>query len=264
MKNILLPLVVACTLSFPVASDAHGGTHRRHKPLGKVVARIAPDYKPRFGGIFSSQSTKERIASYKECMFPEEGRLDRAFTLNFANKDSDALAGSPAQLAYEVCLADAMGLSRYELMSDIEKGKTANELVELSTDGLVFSELLPSERRYARPWVKSYIETLAQDLKEHFTSGYTPLRVGSLVRSYSDQRRQHNSPASCATEICSSHTTGSAVDIALAPRFIGGAERSWLTERLLADRKKGVIVLIEEHHPPHYHVLVIPPPFTTP
>ena len=230
-------------------------------PLGKVVPRISPEYK---AGIFSWKSTRERIEAYKECMFPEVGRLERALTLNRLASDSEVLSGSTKQLAYEVCLADAMGLERYELQADIEKGKSERKLVEIEADGLVFSDFLPSERRYGRPWVKTYIETRAAEMKKHFKSDYTPLRVGSLVRSFKDQQRQRNSVASCKTEICSSHTTGSAVDLALAPKFTGAREREWLKERLLADRKRGVIVVTEEHYPEHFHVLVLPPQFVSP
>lgn len=264
MNKILVVLVttlVSSLMLFTQQAEANGKKPQKRTPIGKVVPRIPPNYKP---GIFSWKSTEERVAAYKQCMFPEQGRLERALTLNLAVKDSEELFSDPRQLAYEVCLADAMGLTRFEEQSNIEKGKQSGELVELEAEGLAFSETLPSMRRYGRPWVKNYVETLAREMKKKFNGEYTPLRVGSLIRSFKDQKRQRNSPASCMTEICSSHTTGSAVDLSNVPKWSGDAERAWLRARLLEDRKLGKIVVIEEKHPQHFHVLVIPPQFVSP
>lgn len=256
---LVVALVATITLGFPdYATAKNGKKATRRTPLGEVHPRITQNYKT---GPFSWKSTEERVAAYKQCMFPDEGRLERALTLNLAVKDSVELFSDPRQLAYEVCLADAMGLPRYEDQVSIEKGKQSGSLVELSTEGLVFSDALPSERRYGTPWVKNYVEGLATEMKKKFNGEYTPLRVGSLVRSFKDQLRQRNSPASCKTEICSSHTTGSAVDLSNVPKWSGDAEREWLRARLVEDRKLGKIVVIEEKHPQHFHVLVIPPEF---
>lgn len=258
---VLVTTLLAAMMVFSQAASANGKKTQKRTPIGKVTPRISPNYN---AGPFSWASTEERIAAYKQCMFPEEGRLERALVLNLAVKDSVEMASDPRQLAYEVCLADAMGLARYEDMVSIEKGKREGSLVELSTEGLVFSDALPSERRYGTPWVKTYIEALALEMKKKFNGEYTPLRVGSLVRTFKDQQRQRNSPASCKTEICSSHTTGSAVDLSNVAKWSGDEERIWLRARLLEDRKLGKIVVIEEKHPPHFHVLVVPPQFVTP
>ncbi len=252
-------LTIGLTFSMPAYAGMRNGAKKSNPvPLGEVHPRIPPNYKT---GIFSLRSTEERVAAYKQCMFPEEGRLERALVLNMAAKDSVELFSDPRQLAYEVCLGDAMGLSRFENDASIELGKQTGELVELKIDGLVFPEKLATEKRYARPWVKDYIEALATKMKQRFNGAYTPLRVGSLVRSYKDQQRQQNSPASCITEICSLHTTGSAVDVSNVPKWSGDAERAWLRAQLLEDRKLGKIVVIEEKSPPHFHLLVVPPQF---
>ena len=261
---VLTTTVFTILLAFSTSAQAgkrNGNKAVTRAPIGEVHPRIPPNFKT---GIFSLKSTEERVAAYKQCMFPEEGRLERALTLNLAVKDSEELFSDPRQLAYEVCLADAMGLARYEDQAGIEAGKASGALVELSRDGLTFPDELPHERRFVTPWAKTYFESLVADMQKYFGIEYTPLRFGSLVRSFVDQRRQRNSPADCKTKICSSHTTGSAGDVSISVWWLGKKKTDWLRARLLADRKRGIIVVIEEKGPPHFHVLVLPPQFVPP
>ena len=80
---------------------------KKARPMGKVSPRIGENYK---AGLFSFKSTLERIEAYKACMFPEEGRLERALLLSSKMRMSDDLRGGPDLLAHEVCFADAIGL----------------------------------------------------------------------------------------------------------------------------------------------------------
>jgi hypothetical protein len=165
--------------------------------------------------------------------------------------------------------ADALGLKRYETQVDIDRAKGV-DLFEVSSEFIEFPDdagnRLPSERRFARQWVKDYIESLARDLHAHLVSKRAPgrtddislLRVNSLVRSLADQAKQA-SPAKCKNEICSTHLTGSTVDIANGDGRVSAESRKWIRERLLQDRKDGKIIMIQEFSRPHYHLFVIPP-----
>lgn len=239
----------------PIKEAVRHKTKQKPKPLAKVTPRIPKTYTPPRG---AKKKLAEIIAVYKSCMYGEGDRVTRALERNFS--------GEGYLLGNEVCLADAIGLKRYETLPDIESAKQSGELVEVSASpGLVIADDLPDVRHYARPWVREYLVALARDMEAHFAkeggSDFTPLRVSSLVRSYKDQRRQKNSPASCWTEICSTHTTGSAVDVSNNPFRMGKKEREWLRERLVLDRKNGKIVIVEEWFPPHFHIFVLPPEF---
>lgn len=262
--------VLAHATKKPCTKDAKGKCAKpaaktqpkKRKPIAKVPPRIPKNYTPpsvdpKFLAI---------VTAYKECMYGAGDPIERALNLNLAPRDDPALGGSPEKLGGEVCLADALGLTRYATIADIASAGKAGELVSIvDATGMAIADGIPPERRYARPWVRDYLALLARDMDAHFTkrgvTDYTPLRVSSLVRSYRDQRRQWNSPASCKTEICSTHTTGSALDISNSRFHVGTKEREWIRERLLEDRRKGKIVMIEEWFPPHFHIFVLPPEF---
>ena len=127
MKNILLTLVTVLFFSLLVPLAEAGPKHKskptKPVPIGKVVPRIGQNYKP---GLFTWASTEERIAAYKQCMFPEEGRLERALVLNFAVKDSAEMVSDPRQLAYEVCLSDARCSLATKTCQASKKGSRVN------------------------------------------------------------------------------------------------------------------------------------------
>ncbi|OGZ05313.1 MAG: hypothetical protein A3C93_04665 [Candidatus Lloydbacteria bacterium RIFCSPHIGHO2_02_FULL_54_17] len=236
---------------------------KKHQPIAKVPPRIPKAYTPppradaRFLAI---------VDAYKQCMYGEGDVIERALALNLLERESVMLGGTPEKLGNEVCLSDALGLKRYETLAEIESAGGRGELVEVfPRAGLSIADDLPAARRFARPWARDYLHSLARDLEAYADKegivNLTPFKIASMVRSYSDQRRQWNSPASCRTEICSTHTTGSAVDISNNFFHMNKKERAWLRERLLEDRRKGKIVMIEERFPPHFHIFVLPTDF---
>ena len=240
---------------------------KKTKPFGKVAPRIPKDYAP---PALASPRTRGIIVAYKSCMYDgDENRLSRALERNLRYRFDASIFGSPEKLANEVCLSDALGLKRYETLAEIEAANAQGELVEIPIlPHLEIADDLPDARRYARPWVRDYLVALARDVEQFvekegraWRGTSAMIRVGSLVRSYADQRRQTNSPASCQSEICSTHTTGAAVDISNNRFSLLKKEQRWLRERLLADRKMGKIIMIEEAHPPHFHLFVLPPEF---
>lgn len=263
ISRILIALI-ALFLSLP--SEA-GRKKVHHAPLAKVTPRIAKNYVP---PLYTPKSMAETIEFYKHCMYDEtDDRIGYAINLNMKWRMDPSLRGSPEKLGYEVCLTDALGLKRYEDQASIDAAQTSGELVELSDLSLYFPSEVPSERRFTRPWVRDYIVGIARDMNMHFVDEakktheeVTQLRVSSTVRSFRDQRRQA-SPAACRNEICSTHTTGAAVDISNHFLKVGPRERLWIKERLIEDRKKGKIMIIQEFWRPHFHVLVIPPEFIT-
>ncbi len=244
---------------------------KKTKPLARTKPSIAKNYKPSF---FTLRQTERTIEAYKDCMYgaaANEDKIERALILNLSYRDEVNLRGSPDKLGREVCLADILGLKRYQTQRKIDRAKGAtlfsvrSEFIEFPNDT---GNRLPPERRFATRWVKEYIESLAQDLhvylldKQHEGEiiDVPLLRVNSLVRSLSAQGRQA-SIAACRNEICSTHLTGSTVDISNHPVHVSPLVRQWLRERLLADRREGKIIMIQEFFRPHFHIFVIPPQY---
>jgi hypothetical protein len=255
------------------AARAKAQHKKKPKPLAPLSPSIERGYRP---PIFSTSPRMHfAVLAYKECMYddarPESDATLRALALNLSYRADRNISGSAEKLGREVCLADALGLKRYETQGDIDRAKGA-ELFEVSPQFIEFPDddgnRLPPERRFARPWVKEYVETLGRDLHAHLLQqrtrsslGHIPLlRVNSLVRSLAGQSEQ-SSPAKCKNEICSTHLTGSTVDIANGEGRVSPESRKWIRERLLQDRKDGKIVMIQEFARPHYHLFVIPPEY---
>jgi len=246
---------------------------KKPKPLTPVLPSIERGYRPPF--FTTSPRMQLAVLAYKQCMYddvpPGLGAIERALALNLVYRADRNLAGSAEKIGREVCLADALGLKRYETQDDIDRAKNT-ELFAVSPQFIEFPDdegnRLPSERRFARAWVKAYTEALAYDLHTYLLAhrasgaldGIPLLRVNSLVRSLRDQSAQY-SPAKCKNEICSTHLTGSTVDIANGEGRVSGDVRQWIRARLLQDRKDGKIVMIQEFARPHYHIFVIPPEY---
>jgi hypothetical protein len=236
-------------------------------PLRRVRPSVDKNYAP-------TQNAGKRMAdavnAYKVCMYgdlsPDEDRIERAVSLNLAYREDRTLGGNAEKLGREVCLAEALGLNRYETQAEIDAAKGSDLFPISGKFVLIPDDQVPIERRYARAWVKEYVEALAYDLhvyllRRHGDSGeVAQLRINSLVRSLSGQAAQA-SPAKCRNEICSTHLTGSTVDVSNHSAKVDREVRDWVRDRLIADRKDGKIVMIQEFHSAHYHVFVIPPEF---
>lgn len=214
----------------------------------------------------------EAIDAYNKCIGNDhDDPLRRAMELAYEYKGETSLKGTPEKLGRESCIADMFGLSRYETIGDINNATKSRDLVIVDSPLIDIPKDIPLERRYARVWVRDYITTLAQDMQKYLhgrgiVSFHTRvLRVPSIVRSFDVQDRlvrNGRSPANCRFRaICSTHTTGSAIDI--SSRRIGIVGYTWLFGRLMEDRKNGKIVFILESLGGHFHVFVIPPKYVS-
>lgn len=208
-------------------------------------------------------STKEDpVLGVKKYIFDEQRALEEG---GGWRRLMSAIRGSPEHHAHEVCLARAYALMGFKNQSEIneESGKALLPILSPHVD--VAEDEIPKGRRLARSWTKEYIEELADDLHRTFASndGSPPvrLRVTSMIRSFEDQQgevRKGRSPADCRYEfLCSTHTTGSALDIGF--KDIRRDVRAWLQERLHADQRKELIYFIVEGS--HFHVFVLPPEY---
>jgi hypothetical protein len=138
-----------------------------------------------------------------------------------------------------------LGLGRYEndraLSAAIERG----ELVPIvSGPTLVMDKHVPAARRYARPWVVSFLQELAADYYARFG---LPLKVNSAVRTLQFQKRLRRWNANAAPvqgQYASVHTAGLAVD--LQRRGLSKAQLRFLQMRLLYHYARGAVLVEEE------------------
>jgi hypothetical protein len=131
----------------------------------------------------------------------------------------------------------------------------AEELVRIPETGeLAVAQNLPPERRYCRPWTKTFSEDLAALFYEEF---HRPIQINSAVRTVEVQHklRRHNHNAADETgERASPHLTGASVDI--NKRGMSKKERKWMQQYLLDLQNRGLIDAEEEFRQPVFHVTV--------
>jgi hypothetical protein len=171
--------------------------------------------------------------------------------------------GSPEHHGREVCLSRMLGLSQYRTAEEVMRDQGA-ELVKLESRRLTLpAHMFDHEEMFVRPWVVTYLEDLALRMSTQLSvderSFSARLRVTSLLRTTTSQQaivRRGMSPADCRYEfLCSTHTTGSAVDLGF--RGVSWKERQVLFDLLVEDQVHRRIYFIIEGS--HYHVFVLPP-----
>lgn len=238
----------------PGTSVQQGNTHTAKEKL----TRRQEEIRAAFNECISRSTEDNPVEEVKRFVFEEQKDREHGFWGVI-----EAFRGSPVHHGHEVCLGRAYGLATFRTVRAIraEHGKL---LVRLVSPDIFFprgrngKDEVPLERRYARAWVVDYVKVLAKDFRSQFG---VPLRIGSVIRDAATQNmlvRRGLSPADCRYEfLCSTHTTGSAID--LGTKDVSIAQQRWLRDRLLADQRKQKIFFIRENS--HFHLFIIPPQF---
>lgn len=196
------------------------------------------------------------------------------------------LKGNSEKLAQENCVADGMGLTRYQDLEEIADDDGA-KLFLVESPLIRIKDDVPQARHVARPWTRDYLIELSKYFEkmprtEKSSHSDEQILVASLIRSRADQNtissvtkayryvkgklkkftRGKRSFADCSSKaVCSTHLTGAAVDISLLGT--NRKKRELLATRLLEDREKGRILVILERAGNHFHIFVIPPQYVS-
>jgi len=129
------------------------------------------------------------------------------------------------------------------------------ELVDLpETDSLRIAANLPVERRYCRPWTRTFLDDMS---REYYTQFGLPLQVNSAVRTVQVQkklRRRNRNAAMISGDVASPHLTGAAIDI--ARRGMTKSQIKWMRDYLLSLRDAGQIDVAEEFRTRCFHITV--------
>ncbi len=171
------------------------------------------------------------------------------------------IKGSHESLVRQNEKATADELERIQDDAQLEELTRSEELVNLPLGRtLVVDPKLPEDRRYCRPWTRTFLKDFAQAYYQQFK---TPLQVNSAVRTALVQAklRRHNRNAAAAVavtpednEVMSPHLTGAAVDI--AKRGMTRNQRVWAQNYLLGLQTSGLIDAEEEFRQPVFHITV--------
>jgi len=171
------------------------------------------------------------------------------------------IKGSHESLVRQNEKATADELERIQDDAQLEELTRSEELVNLPLGRtLVVDPKLSEDRRYCRPWTRTFLKDFAQAYYQQFK---TPLQVNSAVRTALVQAklRRHNRNAAAAVavtpednEVMSPHLTGAAVDI--AKRGMTRNQRVWAQNYLLGLQTSGLIDAEEEFRQPVFHITV--------
>ena len=171
------------------------------------------------------------------------------------------IKGSHESLVRQNEKATADELERIQDDAQLEELTRSEELVNLPLGRtLVVDPKLPEDRRYCRPWTRTFLKDFAQAYYQQFKA---PLQVNSAVRTALVQAklRRHNRNAAADVavtpednEVMSPHLTGAAVDI--AKRGMTRNQRVWAQNYLLGLQTSGLIDAEEEFRQPVFHITV--------
>ncbi|MGH9564248.1 MAG: DUF5715 family protein [Terracidiphilus sp.] len=167
------------------------------------------------------------------------------------------LAASPSSQTIQNARADAYHLARMQNRAMIVQFFDAGYLVSVPPETRTYYlHGVPAEYSYVRPWAKRFLDQIS---REYYANFHDQLRVSSLIRTVSVQRRlaRRNFNAAEATgDDRSSHLTGATFDI--SKHSMNWREKKWLRRELIGLEKSGYIYAVEEFHEPCFHVMVFP------
>jgi hypothetical protein len=128
-------------------------------------------------------------------------------------------------------------------------------LIELPSDRTVgVAGNLPSDRRYCRPWTRTFVEDFARDYYNQF---HQPITVTSAVRTVAVQkklRRHNHNAAEIDGDMASPHLTGATIDI--GKRGMTKAQLNWCRDYLLEQQNRGSVDVEEEFRQRVFHITV--------
>lgn len=254
-------VMVIAFLTIGVMNDANAS---RKKPATvRVLTSKQVDIKEAYDECIAKSTLSDPVNGVIEFVFDEQDKREQSF-FRSAWK---AFRGSGEHHGQEVCFVRAFDLKGFQSQSDINRAKGRLLFEPRSPYLEIPYGLVPSDRRLVRPWVSKYLSELASTLRATAIVDGIPennlknLRVTDMVRSYANQNslvRRGYSPADCRYEfLCSSHTSGSSVDLGI--KFLSRIERERLENQLKVDQKARKIFFIIENN--HFHVFVLPPKY---
>ncbi len=165
------------------------------------------------------------------------------------------MKGSHEILVHQNQMALSDGLERIQNDRQLADMRRLKLLVDLPDDDSMYpNDVLPQNRRFARPWTVRFLRDMA---RSHYARFGTPLIVTSAVRTVEFQRRlvRVNGNAAPPTgDIASPHLYGQAVDIAKSGMSL--TEITWMRAYLAPVEDDGKIDVEEEFQQPCFHISV--------
>ena len=225
-----------------------------HDLRTRVIPLLLLLLTPMAFGVSSKTATHRRLRPARLHSRHHSRRAIRLARLR-AMMAASPIHGTPESLLRQNAGVDRDNLVRIQDDDQLLDLIEAEELVRIpETDELHVAANLPQERRYCRPWTKSFAEDLATLYYDEF---HQPVQINSAVRTVAVQHklRRHNRNAADETgERASPHLTGASLDI--NKRGMTKKQKQWMQQYLLELQNRGLIDAEEEFRQPVFHVTV--------
>lgn len=233
---LFLAIAIALVFELPAAAAAAAS----NTPVSRTGSASASRQK-------KLRPAKKRVRVRRARARARRGRLRRIF-----------IPWSPVKGSRESLLRQNERTEELERIEDDEQLyelTQAGALVALPHDEFaVVAGNLPEERRYCRPWTRSFVEDFGRDYYDEF---HQPLTVTSAVRTVQVQkklRRRNRNAADIDGDLASPHLTGATIDI--GKRGMSKRQLKWIREYLLEQQNRGVIDVAEEFRQRVFHITV--------
>jgi hypothetical protein len=165
------------------------------------------------------------------------------------------LRGSHESLVRQNVRTSEDDLERIQNETQLEELTRNQLLVDLPvTNYAIVSPRVPPERRYCRPWTRTFVDDFGRDFYDEFKR---PVQVTSAVRTVEVQHklRRHNGNAAPESgETASPHLTGATIDI--AKQGLNRKQLKWAREYLLELQNQGKVDVAEEFKQRVFHITV--------
>ncbi len=165
------------------------------------------------------------------------------------------LRGTHDSLVHQNLMVGQDNLERIQDDQQLSEMTENQQLLALpGTSQITFDPSLPENRRFCRPWTKTFLTEFAQ---AHWLKFHHQLQVNSAVRTVEFQqrlRRVNGNAAATDGDTASPHLTGATVDI--AKHGMSRSELQWARQYLLELQKQGKLDAEEEFRQPVFHITV--------
>jgi hypothetical protein len=160
-----------------------------------------------------------------------------------------------SQLAQNVAIEE-MGLERIRDDKQLRALVQQNMLVPVQAAHVAIDKRLPKDRRYARPWVNTFLTEVAEAYYAEFSKS---LILTSAVRTERVQRRLlrwNRNAAPVHGEVASSHLTGATIDISRGR--MSKAENCFMEALLMDYARRNRVIVLEENGQRCFHIFTMP------
>jgi uncharacterized protein YcbK (DUF882 family) len=220
------------------------------RPLVLGIAALALTL-PAYGKATHPRATHFRHSHQHRVATSKKSKRNRFFRL----ASLSPLRGSHESLVRQNMMVDQDGLERIQDDNQLMMLTQNESLLALpSNQKITVDPQLPENRRFCRPWTKSFLSAFAT---AHWLKFHRPLQVNSAVRTVEFQaklRHWNGNAAGLEGQTASPHLTGATVDVAKAG--MTRAELKWARDYLLGLQHDGKLDTEEEFRQPVFHITV--------